>query len=47
MQQAEQYDYWIVNDNLPEAVELMESIVLAERAKGHRKPSGEPIISLG
>jgi len=47
MQQAKLYDYWIVNDSLPDAVRLMSSIVLAERAKSHRKPSGEPIVSLG
>jgi len=47
MQQAKLYDYWIVNDSLPDAVRLMSSIVLAERAKSHRKPSGEPIVILG
>ena len=40
---AEEYQYLIINDNLDEAAELLAAIVLAERARAHRRPSGEPI----
>lgn len=40
---AEGYQYLIINDDLDEAAELLAAIVLAERARAHRRPSGEPI----
>ena len=41
--QAKDYEYIIVNDALEEAVELLAAIILAERARAHRLPSGSPI----
>lgn len=46
MQSAAEYDYIIVNDKLDEATDLLASIILAERAKAHRLPSGKPIESV-
>lgn len=37
------YDYIIVNSDIEEASSLLVSIILAERAKSHRLPSGDPI----
>ena len=37
------YDYVIVNSAIEEAASLLASIILAERAKSHRLPSGDPI----
>jgi guanylate kinase len=43
MQSASEYEYMIVNDVFAEAVELLAAIILAERARAHRLPSGGPI----
>jgi len=43
MQAARNYEYIIVNDTLDEAVQLLSAIILAERARAHRLPSGSPI----
>ncbi len=43
MHAAKFYQYVIVNDEVNEAQELLQSIILAERAKGHRLPNGKPI----
>jgi guanylate kinase len=43
MLSASEYNYLIVNDNLDEAADLLSSIFLAERARAHRLPSGQPI----
>jgi len=43
MQSAKDYEYVIINDALDEAVRLLAAIILAERAKAHRLPSGRPI----
>jgi guanylate kinase len=43
MQAAREYDYMIVNDVFAEAVDLLAAIILAERARAHRLPSGGPI----
>lgn len=40
---AGNYKYLIINDDLDVAVNVFCSILLAERAKAHRLPSGEPI----
>lgn len=48
MRAAAGYDYIIINDVLEEAEKVLTGIILAERAKAHRLPSGkamaEPII---
>ncbi len=43
MAEAQKYDYLIINDNLDEAVNMLRSVILAERARGQRLPSGEAI----
>ncbi len=43
MGSAAKYDYLVVNDNLDEAVETLKAVLIAERSRGHRLPSGEPI----
>ena len=43
---SNEYEYLIVNNDIKEATHLLESIILAERAKGHRLPSGEPITKV-
>lgn len=40
---AREYEYLVVNDTLEETVDLLSSIIVAERARGHRYPSGKPI----
>ena len=40
---ASRYDYMIINDLIDESTDLLVSIVLAERARAHRLPSGAPI----
>lgn len=42
MEAVGKYDYLVVNDQLDEAVEGLASIIIAERARAHRRPSGEP-----
>jgi len=46
MEDTGKYDYLIVNDQLDEAVGLFVAIILAERARSHRLPSGEPITGI-
>lgn len=46
LQAAAEYEYLIVNEDLAEAADLLGSIILAERAKAHRLPSGKPIGSI-
>lgn len=43
---SNKYEYLIVNNDIKEATHLLESIILAERAKGHRLSSGEPITKV-
>ncbi|WP_163338037.1 guanylate kinase [Desulfopila sp. IMCC35008] len=43
MASAPTYDYLIVNDDLDEAAEMLASIIIAERARCHRRPNGEPL----
>ncbi len=40
---AAAYDYLLVNDRLEGAAETLLAIFIAERARGHRHPSGAPI----
>lgn len=42
MQAVDSYDYLIVNGNIDEAAKVLEAIILAERARMHRLPSGLP-----
>lgn len=37
------YDYVIVNDDLEEAVEMLRSIIIAERSRSRRSVSGRPV----
>lgn len=43
---AAQYEYLIVNEEVAAAAELLAAIILAERARAHRLPSGKPIGSV-
>ena len=43
MKSIGQYDYVIVNDTVDEAVEVLKSIIIAERSKKRRGISGEPL----
>lgn len=43
LQAAREYDYLLINDNLDEAEVVLSAIIVAERAKAHRRISGEPI----
>jgi guanylate kinase len=40
MQARGEYEYLIINNRLEEAAKVLESIILAERARMHRLPSG-------
>ena len=46
MNAAAAYEYLIINDNVDEAANLLSSIILAERARAHRLPSGKPISNI-
>jgi len=37
------YDYLVVNDDLEQAVDTVRAIVIAERSRGHRLPTGEAV----
>lgn len=43
LQAAGQYEYLIINEDITEAADLLAAIILAERARAHRLPSGKPI----
>jgi guanylate kinase len=43
---ADEYDYLVVNDRLNDAVDLLCSIIVAERARFQRLPSGEAITGV-
>ena len=43
MEAARDYQYLIVNDVFDEAAEVLRAIILAERARSHRFPDGNPI----
>lgn len=46
MNAAGAYEYLIINDVVDEAANLLSSIILAERARAHRLPSGKPISKI-
>ncbi|MCK9173952.1 MAG: guanylate kinase [Desulforhopalus sp.] len=43
MAAASEYQYLMVNDDLDSAVDTLKSIIIAERAAGHRHPDGREI----
>jgi guanylate kinase len=43
---AAAYDYLIINDTVEEAAQLLAAVILAERARAHRLPSGKPISKI-
>lgn len=43
LESSDEYEYLIVNSEIDEATHLLQSIILAERSKSHRLPSGDPI----
>jgi guanylate kinase len=43
----EKYDYLVVNDRLPEAVESLRAIIIAERCRRRRSLDGTPFIVSG
>lgn len=43
---AGEYEYLIINDKVDEAAHLLASIILAERARAHRMPSGLKICNI-
>ncbi len=43
MAAASRYDYLVINDDLSETIDLLVSIIVAERARAHRLPSGQAI----
>ena len=43
MEDADRYDYLVINDRLDEAVEVLRAVVIAERCKGRRNTNGQPI----
>ena len=49
MEDADLYDYLVINDQLDEAVEILCAVVIAERCKGRRSQDGQPIdlVALG
>ena len=46
MQAALDYEYLIVNADLEQAIDTLRAIVIAERSRGHRLPTGQPIAIL-
>ena len=43
MQSAVNYEYLIINDRLEQAIDTLRAIVIAERSRGHRLPTGQSI----
>ena len=43
LQEVKAYEYLVINGQLQETVDLLASIVVAERARAHRLPSGQEI----
>lgn len=46
MNAAGAYEYLIINKVVAEAANLLSSVILAERARAHRLPSGKPISKI-
>ena len=47
MRAAGEYEYLVINEKIDEAAYLLAAIIVAERAKAHRLPSGKPISKKG
>ncbi|MBA3008183.1 MAG: guanylate kinase [Proteobacteria bacterium] len=47
MQAVLDYEYLIVNDRLEQAIDTLRAVVIAERSRGHRLPTGQAIEILG
>ncbi len=43
MRAAGEYEYLVINEKIDEAAHLLAAIIVAERARAHRLPSGKPI----
>lgn len=43
MQSVDLYDYLVVNDRLNEAVDTLRAIIIAERGRRRRSPTGQPL----
>lgn len=43
MAEAARYDYIVVNDQLEDAVNVLRAIIIAERSRHRRSPSGRPL----
>jgi guanylate kinase len=43
MASLEMYDHVIINDALPEAIEMVKAVILAERSRARRNRSGQPL----
>lgn len=43
MEDADRYDYLVINDRLDEAVEVLRAVIIAERCKTRRNPDGQPL----
>lgn len=43
MDAAGEYDYLVINDKLEDAISTLQSVIIAERSRGRRLPTGEPI----
>lgn len=43
MRAAKEYEYLVINERIDEAAHLLAAIIVAERARAHRLPSGKPI----
>lgn len=39
----ERYDYLLVNDQVDQAVEILRSVIIAERSRQRRKADGQPV----
>ncbi len=46
MSAADSYEYLIINEDVEVASNLLSSIILAERARAHRLPSGKPMSTI-
>ncbi|MEJ2032347.1 MAG: guanylate kinase, partial [Deltaproteobacteria bacterium] len=44
MAAAGEYDYLVVNDRLEEAVDALRAVIVAERSRHRRSPSGLPLV---
>ncbi len=43
MEAASDYEYLVINDSLEEAAATLQAVIIAQRCRGHRLPTGEPI----